>query len=185
MESPIGLKEWLAMPENEKKRLEAIAKNKAVREARAMAKKEMEVKPEVSSMAKKTVPDKVLLQRILKKNKDKKVWGAGHVDLSSVGMDKGTTIYWIEGKGSKLIARLDFNRDENYSSGNILPFTYKFFDGDMAKKIKRLINKERRDYIIQSMPGRTSDYDSNGADDLIELYLEKGGDIQNVLNFYK
>lgn len=53
MESPIGLKEWLAMPENQKKRLEAIAKNKAVREARSMAKKEMEVKPEPTPVKKK------------------------------------------------------------------------------------------------------------------------------------
>lgn len=38
METPKGLKEWLAIPENQKRRLEAIAKNKAVREARARAK---------------------------------------------------------------------------------------------------------------------------------------------------
>jgi len=47
IQSPIGLKEFLAMPENEKRRLEAMAKNQAVRES-----KKMEVKPEVSSMAK-------------------------------------------------------------------------------------------------------------------------------------
>lgn len=171
--APIGLKEWLAMPENEKKRLEAIAKNKAVREAK---KKERSEQMDYNEKSRQLAVDRALIEKIIKKNENKRVWGVGYADLSSVGMNKSSTVYWIEGKGSKLIANIDIDGSKS---------VYEYFDGDKAKKLKKLLNKERNNYISESMPGNTSDYDYTPASSLIKDYLESGGNIQNVLNFYK